>query len=160
MATATTQDIDNEPTLHPRVHAYDATRALPLVGRVLFSTIFLVSAPHDFSEQVINYAAAAGVPLAGTAVPMAGVVALVGGLSVLLGFKAKLGAWLLVLFLVPVTLFMHRFWGVEDAQMAQMQMINFMKNIALVGGALWIAYFGAGPFSLDALAARKSVKRA
>jgi putative oxidoreductase len=159
MATATTQDIDNEPTLH-KVHSHDATRALPLVGRVLFSAIFLMSAPNDFSEQVISYAAAAGVPLPNTAVPLAGVVAIVGGLSVLLGFKAKLGAWMLVAFLVPVTLFMHRFWGVEDAQMAQMQMISFMKNVALVGGALWIAYFGAGPLSLDAIAARKSAQRA
>jgi putative oxidoreductase len=155
--TTVSLDLDNERPTHPIVRSYDATRAIPLAGRVLFSAIFLLSAPHHFTEQSISYAAAAGVPLASVAVPLAGVIALLGGLSVLLGFKAKLGAWMLVVFLVPVTLFMHRFWGVDDAQMAQMQMINFMKNVALVGGALSIAYFGAGPLSIDARIARKQV---
>jgi putative oxidoreductase len=84
-------------------------------------------------------------------------LALFGGLSVLLGYKAKAGALLLVVFLVPVTLWMHRFWDVADAQMAQAQMINFMKNVAMTGAALYIAYFGAGPLSVDARIARTDV---
>ena len=73
-----------------------------------------------------------------------------GGLSILFGYKAKIGAWMLVLFLVPVTFMMHRFWGVSDPQAAQMQMIMFMKNISILGGALLITQFGAGPVSFDA----------
>jgi len=78
------------------------------------------------------------------------VIAIAGGLSVALGYRAKLGAWLLVLFLVPVTLAMHNFWTVTDPMMRGMQMALFMKNVSMLGAALLIAYFGAGPVSLDA----------
>ena len=57
---------------------------------------------------------------------------------------------MIALFLVPVTLMMHKFWAVPDPMMAQMQMIMFMKNISMLGGALLISQFGAGPLSLDA----------
>jgi putative oxidoreductase len=73
----------------------------------------------------------------------------VGGLSILLGYRAKLGAWLLVLFLVPVTLAMHQFWAAHDPMMAQIQQVNFMKNLSLLGAALFISQAGAGPLSLD-----------
>lgn len=119
------------------------------VGRVLFAAIFVMASFHHFSSQAIGYAASAGVPLAGVAVPLSGVIALVGGLSVALGYKARIGAWLLVLFLVPVTLMMHAFWNVQDPMMHQIQQIMFMKNVSMLGGALLVAYFGAGPFSLD-----------
>ena len=89
-------------------------------------------------------------PLASIAVPLAGILALVGGLSILFGYHAKIGAWLLVLFLVPVTPMMHNFWAVKDPLMAQMQMVNFLKNLSLLGGAFLISQFGAGPWSLDA----------
>jgi putative oxidoreductase len=74
-----------------------------------------------------------------------------GGLSILLGYRAKIGAWLIVLFLVSVTPAMHNSWAVHDPMMAQMQMIMFMKNLSMLGGTLLISHFGAGPFSLDAL---------
>jgi putative oxidoreductase len=83
-------------------------------------------------------------------VPASGILALAGGLSILLGYKAKIGAWLLVLFLIPVTLMMHNFWAVKDPMMAQMQMAMFLKNVTMIGGALLISRFGAGPLSLDA----------
>jgi putative oxidoreductase len=73
------------------------------------------------------------------------------------GYRTKLGAWIVVLFLVPVTLMMNKFWTVSDAMMAQIQMILFMKNVSMLGGALLISHFGAGPLSLDA---RRRVERA
>jgi len=120
-----------------------------LLGRILFASTFLLFGPMHFTPALRAYAANAGVPMASIAVPIAGVLCLLGGLSVLLGYKAKVGAWFLVLFLVPVTLFMHNFWAVHDPMMRQMQMANFFKNISMLGGALLIAYFGSGPFSLD-----------
>ena len=86
----------------------------------------------------------------GLLVPLAGLIALAGGLSIALGFHAKAGAWLLVLFLVPVTLTMHRFWAEKDPMLIQMQQVNFLKNLALLGGVLLIGQFGAGPMSVDA----------
>lgn len=120
------------------------------LGRALYSAIFIMSLLGHFSPQAIGYAAQSGVPAAGLLVPLSGVIAGVGGLSILLGYRAKLGAWLIVLFLVPVTVMMHNFWAVTDPMTAQMQQAMFMKNLSMLGGALLIAHFGAGPVSLDA----------
>ncbi len=122
---------------------------LVLLGRILYTAIFLMSGPGHFTEKSIAYAAAQGVPLASLAVPFSGILAILGGLSILLGYKAKYGAWLLVLFLIPVTLMMHRFWGVADPMTAMMQQVNFMKNMSMAGAALLIAQLGSGPLSLD-----------
>jgi putative oxidoreductase len=121
-----------------------------LAGRTLFSITFILSGFFHFSQQDIAYAAHAGVPMANFLVPASGILALLGGLSILLGYRAQIGAWLLVLFLVPVTLAMHNFWAVKDPMMAQMQMAMFMKNVSMLGGALLISQFGAGPLRLDA----------
>lgn len=120
-----------------------------LLGRLFFALIFLLAGPNNFSGQTIAYAASQGVPLASIAVPLSGVLAIVGGLSILLGYRARTGAWLIALFLVAVTPTMHKFWTVTDPMMQQMQMIMFMKNLAMLGGALLISQFGAGPWSLD-----------
>jgi len=123
---------------------------IALFGRILFSVIFVMTSTFHFSKQTIEFVAAQGIPLASIAVPLSGVIAILGGLSVVFGYKAKWGAWLLVLFLAPVTFMMHNFWAVSDPMMAQMQMAMFMKNLSMLGGALFISYFGAGPLSLDA----------
>lgn len=125
------------------------TGATVLVGRVFFSLIFILAGLNHFSMQHIAFAASQGVPLASVAVPLSGVIAVVGGLSILLGYRAKIGAWLIVLFLIGVTP-LHNFWAVHDPMMAQIQMIMFMKNISMLGGALLISQVGAGPLSLDA----------
>jgi putative oxidoreductase len=93
-----------------------------LAGRILFSAIFIMTGFFHFSQQEIAYAAHSGVPM----------------------------AWLLVLFLVPVTLMMHNFWAAKDPMMAQMQMVMFLKNATMLGGALLISQFGADALSLDA----------
>lgn len=135
--------------------AITSTKGLVVVlGRLLFALIFLMAGPNHFAKQSIAYATSQGVPLASIAVPLSGILALAGGLSILLGYRAKLGAWLIVLFLVLVTPMMHKFWGVTDPMMAQVQMIMFMKNVAMLGGALLITQFGAGPLSLDARRSR------
>lgn len=128
--------------------------AVVVLGRFLFALIFVMSSFGHFSKQTIAYAASQGVPLASLAVPFSGILALLGGLSILLGYRAKIGAWLIVLFLVPVTLLMHKFWGITDPMAAQTQMIMFMKNVSMLGGALLISQFGAGPLSLDARRSR------
>jgi putative oxidoreductase len=122
-----------------------------LLGRILFSLIFLVAAPMNFSGKSIAFAAAQGVPLASIAVPLSGIIALAGGFSILLGYRARVGAWLIVLFLAVVTPMLHNFWAVADPMMHQMQFIMFMKNLSMLGAALFIAQPGAGPLSLDAL---------
>jgi putative oxidoreductase len=129
-------------------------RSIVPVARLLFVALFLMSAPGHFKAQTIAYAAEQGVPFATILVPFSGLMALAGGLSILVGWHARAGAWLLVLFLVPVTLAMHAFWAVPDPMMRMMQQGMFMKNLGLLGGALLVAYFGAGPISLDERARR------
>ncbi len=124
--------------------------ALVLAGRLFFALIFLLSGPTHFGKQTIAYAASQGVPLASLAVPLSGLIAIAGGLSILLGYRAKVGAWLIVLFLFPVTFAMHKFWAVSDPITAQMQIAMFLKNMSMIGGALLISQLGAGPWSLDA----------
>jgi len=124
--------------------------ALAPIGRVLFSLIFILSFPHMCGDGAVASARLAGVPLAQVAVPVAGIIALLGGLMLLFGFYARIGAILLFVFLVPVTLFMHRFWGSGDPGALQMQMTNFMKNLSLIGATLFFMYAGAGPVSFDA----------
>ncbi|HLZ42255.1 MAG TPA: DoxX family protein [Candidatus Sulfotelmatobacter sp.] len=122
---------------------------ITLVGRILFALIFLAAGPNHFAKQTIAYAASQGVPLASIAVPISGVLAILGGLSILLGYRARIGAWLIALFLIGVTPMMHKFWAVSDPMMYQIQFIMFMKNLSMLGGALLISQFGAGPLSLD-----------
>jgi putative oxidoreductase len=128
--------------------------AVVVLGRFFFALIFVMAGANHFNKQTIGYAGSQGVPLAAIAVPLSGVLAIVGGLSILLGYRAKLGAGLIVLFLVPISFMMHKFWTVTDPITAQIQMIMFMKNVSMLGGALLISYFGAGPFSLDARRSR------
>ena len=120
-----------------------------LIGRLFFALIFLMAGLNHFSGQSIAFAASQGVPLASLAVPFSGVLAIVGGLSILLGFHARIGGWLIALFLIAVTP-LHNFWAVSDPMMHQMQMGMFMKNVSMLGGALLISQLGAGPWSIDA----------
>src|SRR5258708_32566929 len=101
-----------------------------LLGRLLFALIFIMSGPNHFAKQTIAYAAAQGVPLASLAVPFSGLIAIAGGLSILLGYRARIGAWLFVLVLVSGTLTFHNVCAVTDPMMQQMQMISVIRNVS------------------------------
>ncbi|HEY3279807.1 MAG TPA: DoxX family protein [Gemmatimonadales bacterium] len=132
------------------------TKILAPIGRILFAAIFFTPLIGHFAPQTIAYAAQQGVPFARVLVPFSGLLAGAAALSIALGYQARVGAWLVVLFLVPVTLALHNFWAVSDPMMAQLQQAMFLKNVSMLGGALLIAHFGAGPYSLDA---RRSLER-
>jgi len=123
-----------------------------LVGRILYSLIFIMSGlmGHFGSlNETSQYAAMKGVPMPVIMTVITGIMIVVGGLSVMLGYKVKIGAALLVAFLIPTAFLMHNFWAIEDAMMAQIEMSQFMKNLSLTGGALIIMHFGSGPLSLE-----------
>ena len=129
---------------------HQVSRYLALFGRILYSAIFILASFGHFSKQTIEYAANRGIPMAEILVPLFGVIALIGGVSVLLGFYARIGAWLLIIFLLPATFMMHTFWTISDPKAAMLEQIMFMKNLALLGAAFLIAHFGSGPFSIRA----------
>lgn len=119
------------------------------VGRFLYALMFLLSAPGHFQQSTIDYATGHGVPMANVLVPFSGLMILVGGLSLVLGYKARIGALLIILFLIPVTLVMHDFWNLADPLQVMFQRAMFMKNTSMLGAALLLFYFGSGPLSLD-----------
>ena len=120
-----------------------------LIGRILYSAIFIAASLGHFSQDTIVFAGSQGVPLAAVLVPLSGVIGFLGGLSILIGFKARYGAWLLVIFLVPVTLMMHAFWNIDDVMENGIQKAMFLKNLSMLGAALLLTYFGSGPMSVD-----------
>lgn len=134
-------------------HTNSSLWAVP-IGRFLFSLIFILSGFNHFTSGSVSYAANQGIPFANVLVPISGLIAIIGGLSVLLGLHARIGALLLLVFLVPVTVLMHNFWAITDPQMAQQQMVHFLKNLSLIGGAILFAFYGAGPISFDNRAAK------
>lgn len=127
--------------------------ALTVAGRVMLAIIFLMSAVGNkipnFND-VAAYMASEGVPMPQVML-FGGIVFLIAGsLSVIAGYKAKIGAGLLLVFLVLATYFFHDFWTFEDASEKQQQMIQFMKNLALMGAMVHLIANGPGPMSLDA----------
>jgi len=131
-----------------------------VLGRVMLSTIFLMSAVGNkipnFSG-VVKYMEGAGVPAPQVMLVGAILFLIAGSLSVILGYKARIGAGMLLVFLVLATYYFHAFWNLTDAQEKQMQTIQFMKNLSMMGAMLMIIAGGAGAMSLDAkLAAAKT----
>jgi uncharacterized membrane protein YphA (DoxX/SURF4 family) len=109
-----------------------------VLGRMLFGGFFLYSGINHFKELkgMAQYAKSKNVPQAEAAVAVSGAALIVGGASLLLGIKPKFGAAAIVGFLAGVSPIMHDFWKHEDPQQRQNEMIQFSKNVALLGGAL------------------------
>jgi putative oxidoreductase len=129
-----------------------------VLGRLLLCTIFFMAAvgnkiPH-FS-QVAGYMEAAGVPAPQLMLVGSIVFLIAGSLSVIIGYKARIGAVLLLVFLALATYYFHAFWTLTDPRAQQEQMIQFMKNLSMMGAMLFIVANGPGPMSLDARQARQ-----
>lgn len=115
-----------------------------VLGRVLMSIIFLLSG----SMKVMHLSSmASAVHLSPAVLGIAAAAELAGGLSLLLGLWSRLGALGLFIFLIPTTLMFHNFWAAPPADQ-QMQMVNFLKNLAIMGGLLMIVAHGPGPLSI------------
>ncbi|WP_299467229.1 DoxX family protein [uncultured Gimesia sp.] len=127
-------------------------------GRIMIATIFLMSAVGNKIpnfNNIAGYMASEGVPLPKLMLAGAIVFLIVGSLSIIVGFKARIGAGLLLVFLVLATYYFHDFWTIEDAQAKQGQMIHFMKNLALMGTMLFLIANGSGRMSLDGVLSAK-----
>ena len=111
-----------------------------LLGRILLGGFFLNSAYNHFAnaDAMSSYAGSKRVPAARAAVLGTGLLLLTGGVRLILGFRPVIGIAALILFLVPVTFWMHNFWKVSDPMLRMSEMINFSKNIAILGGLLML----------------------
>ncbi len=129
-----------------------------LIGRLLFGGYFVFSGINHFKQHKMlsQYAGAKKVPMPDAAVTVSGVALLIGGASLLLGVKPKIGAAAIVGFLAGVSPVIHNFWAIEDPNQRMSDMINFTKNMALLGGA--VALMGVDePWPVSVPVARPSV---
>jgi putative oxidoreductase len=112
-------------------------------GRLLISVIFILSG----FQKITGYAATQGymeaMHVPGALLPLVIAVELLGGLAILVGFQTRIAAFLLAGFTLVAGVLFH----FQPAD--QMQMINFMKNLSITGGLLFVVLHGAGAFSLD-----------
>jgi len=128
----------------------EATRFLPLLGRLVIGLPFLMSGVGKLTTYAATtaYIGSTGLPLA----PLGWVIAVAfeigGGLLLVFGFRAREVAFALAVFVLATAVFFHRNFADQN------QMIHFLKNIMMTGGLLQIAHFGAGLYSLDARGAK------
>ena len=141
-----------------RVLDWTATRLQPwilLLGRLAIGAIFVQS---GFGKLVHFSAFAAGLAAKGLPYPIlwAAIAVLVefgGGLAVILGVRVRLAALFMIALTIMAALLSHHFWNMEGAARVENQ-IHFMKNLAIVGGFLFLFLLGAGPIALDRRRAR------
>jgi putative oxidoreductase len=125
---------------------------LSLAGRLLFALLFLpagISKLTGFAGTV-GYITSVGLPAPALAAGFALSLELIGGLALVLGAGTRVAALALALFTLVASFFFHNYWAVPEAQQ-MVQQLMFFKNIAVVGGLLSVAAWGAGAWSVDAL---------
>jgi len=117
---------------------------IPLLGRILLGLIFVMSGINKITgfEGTQQYMASKGMPATAILLVGAIIMEVLGGLSVILGYRGRLGAAALVLFLIPATLIFHTNFA------EQTQMIMFLKNLSIMGGLLLVVAHGTGPYSI------------
>jgi putative oxidoreductase len=125
-------------------------KAAFLIGRILFGGFFLYNGINHFKqkEALAQYAGAKNVPNPDLAVMASGVAIAAGGASIILGLKPKVGALAILGFLLAVSPAIHDFWTADDPQQKQNEMINFAKNMALLGAALALVGIEEWPLSI------------
>jgi putative oxidoreductase len=124
--------------------------ALSLIGRIFLSVLFLVSGFGKIGgfEGLVGAIASKGLPMPQAFAVATIVIELGVALMLVVGWKARWAAFLIAAFTAIVTFFFHNFWAVPEAE-KMMEQINFLKNMALIGGLLLVMAFGPGRLSVD-----------
>lgn len=121
-----------------------------LLSRVIFGGYFLLNGINHLRklDGLAGYAQSKGVPSPKVAVAVSGLLIILGGVGIILGIFVNLSVILILLFLIPVTFTMHRFWKETDPMAKSNEYITFMKNIALAGASLAYIFISDWPLSL------------
>jgi putative oxidoreductase len=127
-----------------------------LIGRILLGWIFVISAWGKLGNisGFTGYLTNLKVPAPGFWAWIGAIVEFVAGAALILGVGTRYAALLAIVFVVVATALAHRYWEYPAAQ-RQNQLNHFLKNLAIMGGALLLFVTGAGRFSLDAVLGRK-----
>lgn len=134
---------------------------LSVLGRIFIAALFLMTGLNKVLhvEPTLGYMRSNGLTFATSFLLVAAVaVELTGSILLLLGYRTRIAATALLLFLIPTTLVFHDFWTLSGVEM-QAQMVHFLKNLAIMGGLAYVAAFGAPEFSIDARRRARSARR-
>ena len=125
--------------------------SLALVGRLLLAMLFLPAGIGKLTgfAGTVGYIASVGLPMPSMAAAIALTIEIGGSVALITGFGARIAALILAVFTLVASFFFHAYWAVPADQQLVTQLL-FMKNIAVVGGLLTLAAWGAGAWSLDA----------
>ncbi len=136
-------------------------KAAFLIGRAVLGGYFIYGGINHFKHHktMTQYGGAKGVPAPHVAVPGTGALMLFGGTSILLGLKPRWGALAIIAFLAGVSPMMHDFWAHEDPNQRMAEMVNFTKNMALLGSALTLVGVERWPLSLAAGGEKRGLDR-
>ena len=117
-----------------------------LIARILLAVIFVHAGFGKLTDisGTAGYFASYGLPGGVATAAFVGLLELLGGLAILVGFQTSIAAWALAIFSVASALVAHTAWG------DMMQLVQFQKNLAIAGGLLALASYGAGALSVDA----------
>jgi len=119
-----------------------------LIARICISSFFLWEGVANVWnwKGTADYMKSKNMP--SSVLPAAVILQIVGGLSVLLGYQARIGAVLLIVFIIPAAIKMHDFWKASDPERITQKML-FMKDVAILGGLLLFLVTGAGHFAFN-----------
>ena len=122
-----------------------------LLARVLIAAIFLVSGFAKLADPAgtIGHMQSIGIPAPHVLVYIAGYAEIFGAVALLFGFLARVGALGLAVYLVITTVTFHAFWSYQGQEQLQ-QSIQFLKNLAIIGGLVLLFAVGPGRYSIDA----------
>jgi putative oxidoreductase len=121
-----------------------------LVGRILLAVMFVLSGYGKLTgfDGAVGYISSKGLPMPQVLAAIAILIEVGGGLAIIIGWKTRWAALAFIVFLIVITPIFHNYWAVAADQMMGQQ-INFMKNVAVLGGMLLLLGFGAGRYSVD-----------
>ncbi|HTL37490.1 MAG TPA: DoxX family protein [Kofleriaceae bacterium] len=139
-----------DPVAHDTLAPVVPRSGTALIGRILMAAIFIVSGFAKLTDPggASGYMHMAGIGHADQLVYVAGAAELAGGLALLFGFLTRIAAIGLIVLLVIITYFFHNFWALSGAD-AKMQMVQFFKNLGLMGGLFMVVAMGPGRYSID-----------
>jgi putative oxidoreductase len=139
------------PFIDPDHDMTPLQNATLLAGRILLGLIFVLSGFGKIGgfAGTAAYIATQGLPLPEVVAALTVLIEVVGGLALVVGFRAREAAIVLAVFTLLAGFVFHNFWAVPEAQ-KMAQQINFLKNLAIAGGMLFVSVFGPGGLSVDA----------
>lgn len=121
-----------------------------LLGRICLSLVFIWAAFAKIMnlEGTMGYMTSKHLPFALILLPLAILVQMAGAIFLLSGYKTRIGAWMLILFIIPAAIIFHDFWNLRGHERLTEQIL-FMKDLAILGGLMIIASFGPGRYAFD-----------